>query len=50
MVQAHLPANFFDEMACDDFEDESNNAFQRACGLVVTMEDGDVKPNNATYR
>eukprot|EP00752_Nemacystus_decipiens_P012955 g11464.t1 len=50
MVQTYLPANLFEEMACDNFEDESNHPFQRACGLVVKMQGMGVKPNNDTYR
>lgn len=50
MIEAHLPVNLFEAMACEDYEDESNHAFARACGLVVEMGAKDVEPNNATFR
>ena len=40
----------FEEMACDDYEDESENTLARACGIVVEMGSKGVKPNNGTYR
>lgn len=53
MIDAHLveSESFFERMSCDDFEDESNHFFARACGIVVhMMRANDIQPNNGTYR
>ncbi|CAN0017357.1 unnamed protein product [Scytosiphon promiscuus] len=53
MIDAHLgdSESFFERMACDDFEDQSNHVFARACGIVVhMMRSNGVQPNNGTYR
>ncbi|CAM9385713.1 unnamed protein product [Hapterophycus canaliculatus] len=53
MIDAHLGASdsFFERMACDNFEDQSQNVFARACGIVVKMtRENGVRPNNGTYR
>ncbi|CAM9275810.1 unnamed protein product [Ectocarpus sp. 8 AP-2014] len=51
MIEAHLTDNPFDDMACQDYEDESNHVLARACGIVAGMQaDAGIKPNNGTYR
>ncbi|CAN0232461.1 unnamed protein product [Ectocarpus sp. 12 AP-2014] len=51
MIEAHLTDHPFDDMACQDYEDESNHVFARACGIVAGMQaDAGIKPNNGTYR
>ncbi|CAN0142517.1 unnamed protein product, partial [Ectocarpus fasciculatus] len=51
MIEAHLTDQPFEDMACQDYEDESNHVFARACGIVAGMQAGaGIKPNNGTYR
>lgn len=50
MIQAHLPACPFQEMACEDFKDEYEHKFARACGVVLEMGAARIKPNNGTFR
>lgn len=50
MVDLHLPENFFEEMACEDFEDESQHVLARAFAIVVEMHASGIAPNYDTYR
>lgn len=50
MIEAHLPADVFEAVACEDYANESYHAFARACGLVLEMGARCIEPNNATFR
>ena len=54
MIEAYLPlsgsSTVFEDMACDDYKDETEDTLARACGIVVEMGRKGVKPNNGTYR
>lgn len=50
MIEAHLPGNLFQAMACEDYADESEDVLSRASGIVVEMMAGGTAPNDDTYR